>query len=98
MISVYLIMCFVGGLLMFFLRKFPPAQKQAKKIGFPIDCNLCLGFWTYLILSFVFGVNVLEGIYYYPVFSEVVTAAVTSFVVHLVIVGWNSEYRILQVD
>lgn len=100
MILVYTVFCLVGKLLMYFARKFPPIQYISKKIKFDLDCNLCLGFWTYLLLSFVFHIDVMDGLEnysYIPVFSEVITAAFTSFVMHLVVIGWNDIFSIIEV-
>ena len=87
----------IGGVLMFFVRKFPPAVRLAEKIHFPIDCDLCLGFWVYLLLAFGFGVSVLYPSPYTPLLDEVVTATTMSLVAHLIKVGWDSDFRIMQV-
>lgn len=93
-------MALVGELLMFFMRKFPPASTFAKKRKFTEElfyCNLCLGFWVYLFLSAIMRVNILDGFYYIPVFSELVTAAFTSFVMHIAVIGWKDEYTVMEI-
>lgn len=86
---------------MYFARKFPPIRKIAEKIKFDLDCDLCLGFWTYLVLSFIFRIDVMDGLEtysYVPIFSEVVSAAFTSFVMHLVTVGWKDLFGVIEVN
>lgn len=100
MILLYTVFCGVGELLMYLARKFPPIRKIAEKIKFDLDCNLCLGFWTYLVLSVIFRIDVMDGLEnydYLPVFSEMVTAAFTSFVMHLFVIGWKDLFSIYEV-
>lgn len=97
MILTFGIFGVVGKILMFFVRKFPPLVSLSEKIHFPIDCDLCLGFWVYLALALAFGLDVFYPATYTPIFSEIITGAVMSLLVHLISVGWNSEFRIMQV-
>jgi hypothetical protein len=80
------------------LRKFPLTNIIAKKLHLTtlIECNLCLGFWVYLILLIWFRVNIFSV--YYPGLSEVATAALVSFVMWLLTVGWFSEFGIIEVN
>lgn len=87
----------IGGVLMFFVRKFPPVVRLAQRIHFPIDCDLCLGFWVYLALAFGFGVSVFYPAPYTPFLDEIVTAATMSLVAHLIKEGWNLDFRVMQV-
>jgi hypothetical protein len=58
-------------------------------------CDFCLGFWVYLGLDLIFKFNLLEPIYV-PVVSEASTALAVSFIVHLVRVGWQTNYSVLD--
>lgn len=87
----------VGRILMIFIRKFPPLVWFAEKIHFPVDCDLCLGFWVYFGLALMFGLDVFYPAQYIPILSEAITGAVMSLLVNLIRIGWNSEYRIMQV-
>lgn len=92
----FVIFAALGKLLMVFIRKFPPAVWIAKKINFAIDCNLCLGFWVYLVLSFMYPLNVLDtGI---PIWDEIIVAAATSWVMHVFVAGWNDLYGVYEVN
>jgi hypothetical protein len=98
MISTLIAYAITGKLLMFFLRKFPPTKTIAKKLHLItlVECNLCLGFWVYLILLIWFRVNIFP--IYYPGLSEVATAALMSFVMWLLTVGWFDEFGIVEVN
>ena len=97
MISTLIAYAITGKLLMYFLRKFPITNIIAKKLHLTtlIECNLCLGFWVYLILLIWFRVNIFDV--YYPVLSEVVAASGVSFVMWLLTIGWFDVFGIVEV-
>lgn len=80
---------------MIFIRKFPPAVRLAEKIHFPIDCDLCLGFWVYTVSSYFMPVSMVDG--YIPIYSEVIQGAVTSWVAWVFATGWHSIYSVYEV-
>jgi hypothetical protein len=64
-------------------------------------CDLCLGFWVYLILALVLqyaniDVNVVD-IQYAPIISAIITGAITSFVVHLISIGWRDKFGTFEI-
>ena len=97
MILEFVAYAMTGKLLMLFLRKFPLTDKIANKLHLTtlIECNLCLGFWIYLILLIWFRVNIFDV--YYSGLSEVSTAAFTSFVMWLLVIGWFEVFGIIEV-
>lgn len=60
-------------------------------------CDFCLGFWVFAGLAALFEINILEP-YYFPIFSEIITGLVASFVVHLARIGWTAKwgYEVLE--
>lgn len=98
MILAFIAYAMTGKLLMFVLRKFPLTHKIANKLHLTtlIGCNLCLGFWIYLILLIWFRVNIFDV--YYLGLSEVLTAAFTSFVMWLLVIGWFEVFGIIEVE
>lgn len=54
-------------------------------------CDLCLGFWVYSLLAFVFKIDIFES--EYIIISEVLTGAVTTFVVWVFSEGWSAKFR-----
>ena len=64
-------------------------------------CDLCLGFWVYLFLALLFqyanvNVNVLD-IPNAPVISAIITGAITSFIVHLISIGWRDRFGTFEI-
>jgi hypothetical protein len=90
----------VGKIIIFLLQKFPkhslPIIKKLFREGRFLDdlfsCGLCLGFWVYSGLAFLFDVNVIGEMFYVPILSEFITGAVMTFIVYLISAGWNSEF------
>lgn len=91
--------------MIFFLQKFPfynlPWIGKSFRRGFLFDmfsCDLCLGVWVYSILAYIMSVNILDGWFgYIPVLSELITGITTSFVVHLLRIGWQAEYSEIRI-
>ena len=64
-------------------------------------CDMCLGFWVYLTLALLFqyanvNVNILD-IPNAPVISAIITGAITSFVVHLISIGWRDKFSTFEI-
>lgn len=93
----YLVYAAVGKLLIFLLQKFPPAKTIAERLKITklYECDLCLGVWIYWFWAFIFRVNVFW--FYIPVVSEFLTGCVTAFIVHLISLGWKSEFMVYEV-
>ena len=91
----------IGKLLIFLLQRFPknklpiisPLFREGKLLADLFDCDLCVGFWVYTGLEFLFNVNVIAEIGYIPILSELITGAVATFVMHLLSAGWDAKYR-----
>ena len=100
------IFALIGRLLVFLFQKFPKNKLpfigtlfgEGKFLEQLFSCDLCLGFWVYVGLSFITNVNVAEEWVYIPVFSEFVTGAVVSFVMHLISAGWESQYKNIIIE
>lgn len=95
----------IGGICIFFLQKFPFQKLWLigtwfQKGGFLhelFECDLCLGVWTYWILAFFFKMNFLQGVFYVPVLSELITGGVASFLVHLLKIGFEAKFSVIEV-
>ena len=64
-------------------------------------CDMCLGFWVYLTLALLFqyanvNVNILD-IPNAPIISALITGAITSFVVHLISIGWRDKFSTFEI-
>ena len=100
MIATFLVLCLVGKLAMYLWTISPYAEwMSAKWVFFEklFSCHLCLGVWVYPLLAWAFQVNVLDGFFYIPVLSEMITGGVTSFLVFLASEGWNARFRSYEI-
>jgi len=91
----------IGKLLIYFWMKFPLPQ--------PIDtgflkglheCGLCSGFWVFSALAALLKIDLLTswfGFFYIPVVSEIVTGALTSYIVHLLSLGFAEQHTNITV-
>jgi hypothetical protein len=60
------------------------------------ECDLCLGFWVYLLLALLWQPP-LFGLWPWPV-EMVIFAAVASFVMHLIRLGWHSKFSAVIIE
>jgi len=94
MILWYFAYAFAGRLIIFLFQKVFFANYKNNRENFLkklFSCSLCLGFWVYFILAFVFTIDIFE--LEYRIIGEFLTAAVTTFLVWLISIGWDSEFR-----
>ena len=94
-------MAIVGRVLIFIAQQFPLPEKieKIKFISKLHECDLCLGVWVFTFLAWMMKVDLLSLLgfpKYVPFVSELVTGSVTSFTVHLLRLGWNSRFDIIE--
>lgn len=53
-------------------------------------CDICLGFWVFLILSPVFHVTIASS--GYPLFDYALVAQIAAFVTHVFMIGFRTEF------
>jgi len=88
-----------GKLLLFFARKFPPIQKVCQSgelLSQLYNCDLCLGFWVYLVLAPFLNVDVKQ--IKNKILRWVITACFTSLLSVLVSQGWQEEFGMLVIE
>lgn len=89
----FLKLALTGKLFIFFIRKFPPARAIMGKREFSkelFDCDLCLGFWVYLVLAPFFKIDIdIEN----RLVRNTVLACVTSFLTFLASQGWKEHFE-----
>ncbi len=61
------------------------------------SCDLCLGVWVYWILAFMFKINIIQDFSSVPIISELITGGITSILVHLIRIGWEAKFSIIEV-
>lgn len=94
----FVLYCITGLIIMAVWRKTPYCHLLNKFIFFKelFECNLCFGTWVWMILAFIFPVNILYPIYFFPA-NELLTGLVTSFVMWIFVVGWNEIFGIIKI-
>ena len=93
MILEYFAYLLVGRLLMYLLRLFPLAVQLAEKHEDTeklLSCDLCLGVWTYTILSGIMNIQIMMDM---NIFGYLLTGSVSSFIMYLFVEGWNQRFR-----
>lgn len=59
-------------------------------------CDLCLGFWVYLILGFAIPINPLS---IWPlIVSKIILAGLTTLMAHLLRLGWQTKFGVTVID
>ena len=82
----FLLFALTGRLLVYLIQKWGANIKL-------LECDLCVGVWVYAILSGLFQIRLLEDVYWYvPLVSEFITGCVTSYLVHLVTIGFREKH------
>lgn len=88
----------IGKIVLFLWSKFPLPEriKSIKLIKNLHECGLCAGTWLFPVLAFFMKIDFLSeiGFWYVPFLSEFVTGAFTTFVVHLISLGWNEQFNV----
>ena len=102
MISL-LVFCIIGRVCIFLLQKFPLNKllprffSEGKFLHDLFECDLCLGVWVYWILAYPFKMNILNEYFYVPVLSELLTGGSISLLVHLIRLGWEAKFSVIEV-
>jgi len=92
-VSELILFLAVGRLLIYLLQHFPPAAWLAQRLGQKkfYSCDLCLGVWAYFglaaLLQFSFFDTVSSGLDFF------LTGCVSSFIVHLLAIGWQIKFQ-----
>ena len=95
----YILYCVIGKLLIYLGMKFPPfINSRFTFIRELFACDECLGVWVYVFLSFAMNEVLFQEYIYLPVIGNIITGAVTSFLIHLVSLGWKSKFEVIVID
>lgn len=98
----WVIYSLVGKLLIFIVQSLPRPEKIGNHwfFGKLLSCDLCLGVWIYGFMSLVLRIDLLSaefGLPYIPLFGELATACMTSFIMHLISLGWKAKFNVIIV-
>ena len=87
-----------GKLLLFLLKKFPPFQAFANKqelLQQLYSCDLCLGFWMYLFLSFFMDIRVDQV--KNSLIRRLLVAAISTLLAQCSSVGYSELFTTIRV-
>jgi len=98
MSSSFIIFLFVGKLLIFLAKKFTESNELKGFIGRLFTCELCSGVWSFTILSLLLGENLFTDFFYVPLLSELITGGATSLMMHLLTLGWKSQFEVIVIE
>jgi len=105
MVIDYFVYALVGKLLIYLIQQFPLTDKISAKhptLEKLFACDLCLGVWVYWAVAVIFRQNLFSsipspfGATWYMI-EYFMTGAITSFIMHLITLGWNSKFQIYEV-
>jgi len=88
-----------GKLLLFLVKKFPPAQKFMSKgelLPQLYNCDLCFGFWVYLFLAFFIDVKVDQV--KNPLVRRLLVAAISTLLAQCSSVGYSELFTTIRVS
>lgn len=99
MIKEYVIFALIGRTLIYLIQKFPKTwlTKKSKFLDDLFSCDLCLGVWVYVGLNLLAFHITAYNEYDSTIIGEIVTGAVTSFVMHLISLGWKEKFTTLVI-
>jgi hypothetical protein len=94
----------IGKLLIYLWQSFPlPEGERKTYISQTIYklhlCDLCSGFWIFGALALLFGVDIVQQTFGHTVAiaGELVTGAITTYVVHIFSLGIKSKYEVIVI-
>jgi len=89
----------VGRLLVWFMQMaglFTPLWALHPKLTELSECDMCLGFWVYLLLGAFWGSNVFL-VWPRPL-ELLILAAATAFMAHLLGLGWQAKFGVTVIE
>lgn len=82
-----------GKVLIFLIQKFSKNfDIKSKFWNGLISCQLCSGFWVFLLLSLTLQVYLFSDLFFFPVVSAIMTAGLMTFTVYLLSLGFNEYF------
>lgn len=70
---------------------------EGKMIAKLLTCDFCAGCWVFPVLAYIFKINFLTP-FYMPWVVEIITGWIAAFLVHLIRLGWNFQYGVLELE
>jgi len=87
------------GRLVIYLAQGFPKRPKGEFWDELFECDLCLGVWVYSILALIFKIDIFTEYFgYASIVGMLLTGMVTSFIVHLLKIGWNEKFSIIVME
>lgn len=94
----YLLYLSVGKLLIWIGQVFVSDTINNRILHKLFSCDLCLGVWTYTILALLFKMTILQDVFpYVPFLSELIAGVFSSFLMHLLSIGYREKFSVVVV-
>lgn len=94
----YILFLLAGRLLIYLANKFVVGNEIKNKFIVKLtSCVLCSGFWTYTILSLLTGYVILSDWTQVFVLSNIITGAVSAYLVYIFESGYKSLYGVIEI-
>ena len=98
MTGSFLLYLAAGKLLIWTGQKFIAANAKTLFFRKLFDCDFCWGVWVYSALALLFKITIMTDVFpYVPFVSEVVAGVISSFVVHLLTIGWREKFSVIVI-
>ena len=91
----------LGKLLIYLFQMFPLPEKKESYLSEALhklhECDLCSGVWIYSIVALIFGIDIIQSEFGHTVrfAGEILTGAITSYVVHIFSIGYKTKYEVI---
>lgn len=97
----YLLYVLIGKLIIYFGMKFPPlANSRNNFVKQLFSCDECLGLWVYSLLAVVIIPRegyIEEMTTHIRVLDSLFIGMLTTFLVHLISVGWREKFSVYEI-
>lgn len=88
----------IGKLIIFIVQKFVADNTRIEFVNRLASCDLCAGVWIYSILAYFLQIQILSDLLpYIPFLSEFIAGCVSSFLMHLLTIGWNEKFSVVVI-
>ena len=94
----FIIFAVGGKLLIYVIQKFTPLEGIKNKYFHKlISCDFCLGCWINFFLALAYNVRI-GGIPQVFLLSHFLIGIATSFLVHLISIGWREKFEVIVIE
>jgi hypothetical protein len=97
-LSSWVIYLALGKIFIYLWQQFPlPSRLEKIKVINKLHlCSLCSGVWIYSILACAMRMDILVlfGFPFVFLIGWIVTGGVSSFLIHLISMGWNDQFAV----